>query len=59
MELGNDEVGRCIEIIYVCRRFCIGVSVYEFICLKNLISFVLRYMYICFYNLEILCNILF
>lgn len=38
MELGNDEVGRYIEIIYTCRRFCIGVSAYEFICLKNLTS---------------------
>lgn len=36
MELGNDEVGTCIAIIYTCSRFL--VSVYEFICLKNLTS---------------------
>lgn len=46
MELGNDEVGRCIAIRYICSRFCIGVSVYEFICLKNLISFVEVYFYL-------------
>lgn len=34
-ELGNDKVGRCIEIIYTCSRFCIRVSVYEFIMLKK------------------------
>lgn len=48
MELGNDEVGRCIAIIYTCSRFCIGVSAYEFICLLNVTSSVLRYMYINF-----------